>query len=35
LLSSLVGCHFRTVHGMKDLDRHLRIHTGRHLHTWQ
>ncbi|XP_023394502.1 zinc finger protein 64 isoform X4 [Loxodonta africana] len=22
------GCHFRTVHGMKDLDRHLRIHTG-------
>ncbi|XP_024415215.2 zinc finger protein 64 isoform X5 [Desmodus rotundus] len=22
------GCHFKTVHGMKDLDRHLRIHTG-------
>uniref|UniRef100_A0A2K5RUY5 ZFP64 zinc finger protein n=1 Tax=Cebus imitator TaxID=2715852 RepID=A0A2K5RUY5_CEBIM len=21
------GCHFKTVHGMKDLDRHLRIHT--------
>lgn len=26
---SLLGCHFKTVHGMKDLDRHLRIHTGR------
>lgn len=25
------GCHFKTVHGMKDLDRHLRIHTGRCL----
>ncbi|KAM5245861.1 LOW QUALITY PROTEIN: zinc finger protein 64-like [Ctenodactylus gundi] len=22
------GCQFKTVHGMKDLDRHLRIHTG-------
>ncbi|XP_015862941.3 zinc finger protein 64-like [Peromyscus maniculatus bairdii] len=22
------GCRFKTVHGMKDLDRHLRIHTG-------
>ncbi|XP_050008913.1 zinc finger protein 64 isoform X3 [Alexandromys fortis] len=22
------GCHFKTVHGMKDLDRHVRIHTG-------
>lgn len=27
---SLLGCHFKTVHGMKDLDRHLRIHTGRY-----
>ncbi|ERE70334.1 zinc finger protein 64 [Cricetulus griseus] len=22
------GCRFKTVHGMKDLDRHVRIHTG-------
>ncbi|XP_057637806.1 zinc finger protein 64 isoform X3 [Chionomys nivalis] len=22
------GCHFKTIHGMKDLDRHVRIHTG-------
>ena len=22
------GCHLETVHGMKDLDRHLRIHMG-------
>ncbi|XP_038187766.1 zinc finger protein 64 isoform X2 [Arvicola amphibius] len=22
------GCHFKTIHGMKDLDRHMRIHTG-------
>ena len=28
---SFLGCHFKTVHGMKDLDRHLRIHTGRYL----
>lgn len=26
--ASLPGCHFKTVHGMKDLDRHVRIHTG-------
>ncbi|KAL6030282.1 hypothetical protein STEG23_009297 [Scotinomys teguina] len=25
------GCRFKTVHGMKDLDRHLRIHTGQKL----